>query len=480
MENRRFYSYVVIGKLRVLLRSRNYVVLQRYSFPETKPADCHFTVILMQFRHLKEQQMPIFAENTFGMSFKNSFTDRKIILKSKNLLEEHANEMHRWLLLTVAIFSAAFSIVSLLLHDFMQAFVSILSLPGVGLAYLLYKKGYLYFSKVFNGLQITAMISTVSLLTGPETLTFMYFFPITISAIIAFQGKERYAGYALISIIFIVLIILTTIPIPVDKIHLDPEHLKVDRFANVIGVTICCVIIIVFMIKALDNVQKELIQNSNILNLKNQALLTASYSRDQLMSIIAHDLRSPMAAVIVTVDVCSKPNIDFETKNELLQSLKTKAIQIMTMTDQLLDWSRSQTGNLECKKEPIAVNHFNEYSKEWSNLIGETKNITCKINISQNNGETIICDKNMIETILRNLISNAIKFSPADSTIKISSYINNLKRIFEVQDYGKGMTEGELQNLKEGISFTTYGTNREKGNGFGLQLVQEFLLHNNR
>jgi signal transduction histidine kinase len=409
------------------------------------------------------------------MSFKNSFADRKILLKSQNLLEEHANEMHRWLLLTVAIFSLAFSLVSLMLHDYLQAFVSILSVPGVGLAYLLYKRGYLYLSKVFNGLQITAMISTVSLLTGPETLTFMYFFPITISAIIAFQGKERYAGYALISIIFIVLIILTTIPIPADKVHLNPQHLKVDRFANVIGVTICCVIILVFMIKTLDNVQKQLLQNSNVLRLKNQALLTASYSRDQLMSIIAHDLRSPMAAVIVTVDVCSKPNIDFETKNELLHSLKTKALQVMTMTDQLLDWSRSQTGNLECKKESIAVNHFNNYTKEWSNLFGETKNIQLEIKFCQNADESIVCDKNMIETVLRNLISNAIKFSPSDSTINFSSYVHNHKRVFEIQDYGKGMTEEELQNLKDGISFTTYGTNREKGNGFGLQLVQEFL-----
>ncbi len=413
------------------------------------------------------------------MSLKNSFADRKIILKSQNLLEEHANEMHRWLLLTVAIFSLAFSLMSLMLHDYQQAFVSILSVPGVGLAYLLYKRGYLYLSKVFNGLQITAMISTVSLLTGPETLTFMYFFPITISAIIAFQGKEKYAGYALISIIFIVLIILTTIPLPADKIHLNPAHLKTDRFANVIGVTICCVIILVFMIKALDNVQKQLLQNSNVLSQKNQALLTASYSRDQLMSIIAHDLRSPMAAVIVTVDVCSKPNIDFETKNELLQSLKTKAIQVMNMTDQLLDWSRSQTGNLECKKESIAVNHFNNYTKEWSNLIGETKNIHLEIKFSQNGEESIVCDKNMIETVLRNLISNAIKFSPSGSTINFSSYVNNHKRVFEIQDYGKGMTEDELQNLKDGISFTTYGTNREKGNGFGLQLVQEFLRRHN-
>lgn len=409
------------------------------------------------------------------MPFKNSFADNKIILKSQNLLQEHAREMHRWLLLTVAIFAAAFSIVSLFLEDYTQALTSSLSLPGVGIAYVLYKRGHLYISKVFNGLQIIAMISAVSLLTGPETLTFMYFFPITISALIAFQGSEKYTGYALISIILIVLIILTTVDFPSNHTHVSPEHLFIDRFANVIGVTICCVIILVFMIRALDSVQRQLLENTNRLTQKNQALISTSYSRDQLMSVIAHDLRAPMAAVILTVDVCMKPNIEEETKIELLNSLKLKATQVISMTDQLLDWSRSQTGNLDCNKQPIAISHFDNYVRDWGKLIAETKNINFDFFTIFDLNDNVICDKNMVETILRNLISNAVKFSHPDNKIVIRIEKKELKTMFEVQDFGKGMTQEQLQNLKDGISFTTYGTNREKGNGFGLQLVQEFL-----
>jgi signal transduction histidine kinase len=409
----------------------------------------------------------------------NTFSESKIMLRSTNLLEEHAREMHRWLLLTVAIFATAFSLVSLVLNDHQQAFVSALSVPGAGIAYLLARAGYLYISKIFNGLQIIAMIAIVSLLTGPETLTFMYFFPITISAIIAFQGKEKYTGYALVSIIFVVLIVLTTIPIPADNIHLNPEHLKIDRFANVIGVTICCIIILIFMIRAMDNVQRQLLESSNIVNDKNKELITALYSRDKLMSVIAHDLRSPMAAVSMTVDVCSKPNIDEETKSELLQLLKTKATQVMSMTDQLLDWSRSQTGNLQCNQETIPVNHFLNYVKEWGQLIAETKNITFDFQFNFNESDSILCDKNMIETAFRNLISNAVKFSENGSQIIIRSSVIENKRMFEFQDFGKGMTEDQLQKLNDGITFTSYGTNREKGNGFGLQLVQEFLRRHN-
>jgi K+-sensing histidine kinase KdpD len=81
----------------------------------------------------------------------------------------------------------------------------------------------------------------------------------------------------------------------------------------------------------------------------------------------------------------------------------------------------------------------------------------------------------MIETALRNLISNAVKFSPIGSIIKIRSQKNGNRRSFEVEDFGKGINSAQLKKLREGISFTTKGTNNEKGNGFGLQLVQEFL-----
>jgi two-component system sensor histidine kinase/response regulator len=261
--------------------------------------------------------------------------------------------------------------------------------------------------------------------------------------------------------------------------HLNPEHLKIDRFANVIGVTVCCIIILIFIIRAMDNVQRQFIESSNVINDKNKELISAIYSRDKLMSVIAHDLRSPMAAVSMTVDVCSKPDIDEETKNELLQLLKSKATQVMSMTDQLLDWSRSQTGKLQCIQEAIPIQHFFNYVNDWGQLIAETKNISFDLQFNFKDTDVILCDKNMIETCLRNLISNAVKFSNEGSQIIIRCSTEGRKIKFEIQDFGKGMSKDQLQKLKDGISFTTYGTNRETGNGFGLQLVQEFLRRHN-
>lgn len=125
------------------------------------------------------------------------------------------------------------------------------------------------------------------------------------------------------------------------------------------------------------------------------------------------------------------------------------------------------------------IEHFLNYIKEWGQLIAETKNINFDLQFDYNENDSIHCDKNMIETAFRNLLSNAVKFSENGSQIIIRSSVIENKRMFEVQDFGKGMTEVQLQKLNDGITFTSYGTNREKGNGFGLQLVQEFLRRHN-
>jgi signal transduction histidine kinase len=186
-----------------------------------------------------------------------------------------------------------------------------------------------------------------------------------------------------------------------------------------------------------------------------------------------------MAGAIMTVEACLKEGTSEESKKEMLRTLKSKASQILIMIDQLLDWSRSQTGNLTCNIAPIPVKHFESYTNNWINLVGESKNIHFTTEFDFKEGETVSCDKNMIETSLRNLISNAVKFSINGNTIHIRSKIFKNKRTFEVEDFGKGITPAQMKKLNEGVSMSTRGTNNEKGNGFGLQLVQEFLRRHN-
>jgi signal transduction histidine kinase len=88
-------------------------------------------------------------------------------------------------------------------------------------------------------------------------------------------------------------------------------------------------------------------------------------------------------------------------------------------------------------------------------------------------------DRDMIEAIFRNLISNAIKFTPPGGNVTIAAQDHGKTWIFSISDNGKGMTSEEIERITGGISFTTSGTNREKGHGLGMQLVQDFIRKHN-
>ena len=91
----------------------------------------------------------------------------------------------------------------------------------------------------------------------------------------------------------------------------------------------------------------------------------------------------------------------------------------------------------------------------------------------------VLGDRDMIEAIFRNLISNAIKFTGPAGSIIISARDGGKNWIFSVSDNGKGLTSDEIEKIAEGISFTTSGTEREKGHGLGMQLVQDFIRKHN-
>ncbi len=152
----------------------------------------------------------------------------------------------------------------------------------------------------------------------------MFFFPVIVSILMAFKENEKKTAYSLVVVILITLIVLTAIGSPVGTNHLNPEHLFLDRLTNIIGVALSCILIIFLLIKTMNKVQGQLIVNTDILIESNNQLIAARLSRDQLMSVIAHDLRAPMAGAIMTTEVCLQEGITEETKNELLRFQRSK------------------------------------------------------------------------------------------------------------------------------------------------------------
>lgn len=213
------------------------------------------------------------------------------------------------------------------------------------------------------------------------------------------------------------------------------------------------------------------------IQLKNEQLQKINAEKDKFFSIIAHDLRSPFNQFlgftqILTGSLHSFSLVDLE---EIAKNLRNSALNLYTLLENLLEWSGMQRGHVIFK--PIQFNLLNQviYSVDLISDHARKKEITININIPEK--LEIIADSQMFNSIIRNLVSNAIKFTHRGGYIQISATDENNGLVeIEIKDSGIGMSEELLNKL-----FKIYersnreGTNGEQSTGLGLLLCKEFI-----
>ena len=207
-----------------------------------------------------------------------------------------------------------------------------------------------------------------------------------------------------------------------------------------------------------------------------QNLIMLNETKDKFFSIIAHDLRSPFQGFLgISELLCN--NIDTLTKEEIKEYSKDLNFSLLKqyeLLNDLLDWSRIQNQHFQLIKETIALNE--ETAKILANLelIASQKRITL-LNTIDNN-LFIKADLNMLKLVLRNLISNSIKFTNKDGLVEVSSKEKENYIEIVVSDNGVGIEEEELKSLFTNLQHTTEGTANEIGTGLGLMLSQEIII----
>ncbi len=235
-----------------------------------------------------------------------------------------------------------------------------------------------------------------------------------------------------------------------------------------------------------DNTNRKIAEDELIVS--REKLLELNATKDKFFSIIAHDLKNPLGSFKELTKMLHDDYTEFseEDRVETLRILKESAFSTYSLLENLLEWSRSQRGKIKYNpidiKLSILVNDLIDYFR----VSLKKKNLSISINIPLD--YVVYFDTNMLNTILRNLISNAIKFTNRGGNIEIGiSNIGNIGHFSEfsnveviyVKDNGIGMSEdilGKLFRLDENIS--SLGTNEEHGTGLGLILCKEFLDKN--
>ena len=239
--------------------------------------------------------------------------------------------------------------------------------------------------------------------------------------------------------------------------------------------------------------QLSLVDARRIILRQTEELRKTIAGRDKLYSVIAHDLRSPMASIKMlcnTIMMSIDPQTVPEDVFEMLEMTNKTAEEVFSLLDNLLKWTKSQLGKLSNVPQPIDMVGLVDGVIEVFKPIAESKSISLELN-SEVEFINVIVDIEMIKSVVRNLISNAIKFSHKDTVVMVHVKIqdvadenktgegNGKEVLVTVSDRGCGIKkEDQGKLLNEATHFTTFGTNSEEGSGLGLLLCKDFVSKN--
>lgn len=205
-------------------------------------------------------------------------------------------------------------------------------------------------------------------------------------------------------------------------------------------------------------------------------LLQTVSDRNRLFSIIAHDLSSPLMAIpnLTKFFIDNYDGLSNEEIKDSLRAVFKTSNQVCSLLDNLLAWSSSVTGRMDFKPADCELRKMFETVLElYSQRLGE-KALTVDNRVDE--GMKVFCDRKMIETVIRNLVANAVKFTPEGGRVEISAFREREETVFSIRDTGRGMDAEKAERLFAGREISsTPGTAGERGTGLGLMIVREFV-----
>ncbi len=230
----------------------------------------------------------------------------------------------------------------------------------------------------------------------------------------------------------------------------------------------------------LKKAKKTISQQKEELENHREQLKALNASKDKFFSIIAHDLRNPIAGFLNLTEVLTNNFDVFSEKEskEFIEVMNQASKQLYNLLENLLQWSKSQTGSITYEPKFVSVRKMVDNTIDTLMINIENKSI--KININVDEKTIVFVDENMITTVIRNLISNAIKFTHPKGLISIRCVKKDEQVELSVIDNGVGIKKEDQKKLfRIDQHLTTQGTSEERGTGLGLILCKEFIEKNN-
>lgn len=335
----------------------------------------------------------------------------------------------------------------------------------------------------FTSAKILALTSmTISMfigsgLIGRQTGIHIFFFLISLFPIViwSFDHRRKIIFFFLLNILcfFYVEYLL-----PSDRviIPLPEENLILIRSISYSISFIIIALIILLYQKLAENKEKLLLDANKDLKRKTEELIKLNVTKDKFFSILAHDLKNPFGSVVNGLELLiMKNNNRSEGKfTNIIESLHKTATSTFELLEKLLEWGKIRTRKIHPQFDNININDIVHETIDLYEKAIRDKSLQINIDLEKN--LLVYADHYMLSLIVRNLVSNAIKFTPKKGEIKIlSEHIDDGRTEIAIVDSGIGISEEDLENLFQiDKTLSSPGTENEMGSGLGLHLCKEY------
>ncbi|TSD66816.1 HAMP domain-containing histidine kinase [Inquilinus sp. KBS0705] len=298
---------------------------------------------------------------------------------------------------------------------------------------------------------------------GPSLQVFILSFFL----IIAIAPKNQYWFWIPQNMVTVVALLL------IDHSH--PEWIKsvyptqTDRFIDFgysyIAITGIICLVILYVRNNYQEQQAKLKKEALELEMANE-------TKNKLLSVVAHDLRAPLSSIQSYLEILAEYKLDEDEKKSIEQDLLEKTKHTGDMLSNLLSWTMNQMDGVSVHLKNTYLNDTLKGIIQLQQSLARDKGIELRNNIKDT--VCVMADANMLQLVVRNLISNAIKFTPPGGEISLTTEIREADCFLIIRDNGIGISGDRRDDIFSLKTKSTYGTKNEKGAGLGLVLCKEF------
>lgn len=207
-----------------------------------------------------------------------------------------------------------------------------------------------------------------------------------------------------------------------------------------------------------------------------KTLIIANHIKEKIISVVAHDLRNPFTAIFAYLQMLTEryDQYDDEKRKAYIEKLREANQNLYSLLESLLGWITTGDGKLEYHPETVAVTDQIRLAAEASKTLADKKSIDLDIRVDET--LTAVADRNMLTAVVRNLLNNAIKFTPRGGRVSVLAEETRTRVALVVKDTGIGMTPKQIEMVLSGKKLpSTKGTDAETGTGMGLVICLEFI-----